>query len=192
VAVPERLLGALAGRAARLSDAIVTTSQQARARERNPAEARRAALRYTRARFSARGIPGWICQSTEYQMIRSRRTLVVTLLAALGIAAGAGTASARTAYDGIWSVVVAAEGGACSGAYRYPVAIVNGYVRHADPSDQSFNVNGRVGPGGRVSVQVSRGDQRAYGAGQLSRSAGGGSWRSPNGCAGHWQAARRG
>jgi hypothetical protein len=125
-------------------------------------------------------------------MTRSGRTFVVTALAALGIAAGPGAASARTAYDGIWSVVVAAEAGTCNGAYRYPVAIVNGYVRHANPYDQSFNVSGRVGAGGRVSVQVSRGDQRAFGVGQLSRSAGGGSWRSPNGCAGHWQAARRG
>ena len=103
-----------------------------------------------------------------------------------------GTASARTAYDGVWSVVVAAESGTCSGAYRYPVAIVNGYVRHAEYGDQSFNINGRVGSGGRVSVQVSRGDQRAYGTGRLSRLAGGGVWRSPNGCAGHWEAERRG
>jgi hypothetical protein len=126
-------------------------------------------------------------------MIKSRRMLVVSLLAALGIVAGASApASARTAYDGVWSVVVAAEAGTCSGAYRYPVAIVNGYVRHANPHDQSFNISGRVGEGGRVSVLVSRGDQRAYGVGRLSRAAGGGSWQSPNGCAGHWQAARRG
>jgi hypothetical protein len=126
-------------------------------------------------------------------MMRSRRKLVLSFMTVVGIVAGAsGTASARTAYDGIWSVVVAAEAGSCSGAYRYPVAIVNGYVRHADRGDQSFNIFGRVASNGRVNVQVSRGDQSAYGVGRLSRVAGGGSWSSPNGCAGHWQASRRG
>ena len=96
------------------------------------------------------------------------------------------------AYDGIWSVVVAADAETCSGAYRYPVAIVNGYVRHVDPNEASFNVNGRVGAGGRLTVQVSSGDQRAVGVGRLSRYVGSGFWRSPNGCAGHWEAARRG
>jgi hypothetical protein len=126
-------------------------------------------------------------------MTKSRTRIALRLaiaLAALPIAGG--TASAQTVYDGVWSVVVAAEAGTCSGAYRYPVAIVNGYVRHADVGDQSFNINGRVGSGGRISVQVSRGDQRAYGTGRLSRFAGGGVWRSPNGCAGHWEAQRRG
>jgi len=117
----------------------------------------------------------------------------VTLLIAFAVVAGASRpASARTAYDGVWSVVVAAETGTCSGAYRYPVAIVNGYVRHVDPGDASFNIDGRVGSGGRISVQVSRGDQRANGVGRLSRFTGGGTWRSLNGCAGHWDATRRG
>src|SRR5437879_5829408 len=118
-------------------------------------------------------------------MTRSRIRLASSLLIALGVVAGAsGTAVARSAYDGIWSVVVAAEAGSCNGAYRYPIAIVNGYVRHADRGDQAFNTYGRVDSGGRVSVRVSRGDQSAYGVGRLSRVAGGGSWSSPSGCAG--------
>lgn len=126
-------------------------------------------------------------------MTKPRTKLALCLAVALGVLAGtSGTASARTVYDGIWSVVIAAEAGSCSGAYRYPVAIVNGYVRHADAGDQSFNINGRVGSGGRVSVQVSRGDQRASGVGRLSRLTGGGVWRSPNGCGGRWEATRRG
>jgi hypothetical protein len=120
------------------------------------------------------------------------RKLASTALIAVAVMAVPGSASARTAYDGVWSVVVAAETGACSGAYRYPVAIANGYVRHVDPTDASFSIRGHVGSGGRVSVEVSRGDQRAHGVGRLSRVAGGGMWRSPNGCAGHWQATRRG
>ena len=107
-------------------------------------------------------------------MMRSRIRLASSLLIALGVVAGAsGTAVARSAYDGIWSVVVAAEAGSCSGAYR--VAIINGYVRHADRGDQAFNICGRVDSGGHVSVRVSRGDQSAYGVGRLSRVAGRGS-----------------
>ena len=126
-------------------------------------------------------------------MTRAKTNMTLgALIAAAVMAAASGTASARTAYDGVWSVVIAAESGTCSGAYRYPVAIVNGNVRHVDPSNQAFNIYGRVGSDGRLSVQVSRGDQRANGVGRLSRLAGGGSWRSPNGCAGHWEATRRG
>jgi len=120
------------------------------------------------------------------------RTRTAATLLALAMTAAAGApASARTVYDGVWSVVVAAESGTCSGAYRYPVAIVNGYVRHIDPSDASFDIRGRVGAGGRVNVQVTRGDQRAFGVGRLERFAGGGTWQSPNGCGGHWEASRR-
>jgi hypothetical protein len=84
------------------------------------------------------------------------------------------------------------ESGSCSGTYRYPVAIVNGRVRHVDPGDQAFSIRGRVATGGRVNVEVSRGDLHAYGIGRLSAAGGGGTWHSPNGCAGRWQAARRG
>jgi hypothetical protein len=128
----------------------------------------------------------------ELSTMRVRSGLAATFIAVAAVATTGGTASARTAYDGIWSVVVAAEAGACSGAYRYPVAIVNGYVRHVDSYDQSFSINGRVGAGGRVNVRVARGDLQAFGVGRLSRLAGGGTWRSPNGCAGRWQAGRHG
>ena len=114
-----------------------------------------------------------------------------TLLALATTVAANAPASARTVYDGVWSVVVAAESGTCSGAYRYPVAIVNGYVRHINPGDASFAIRGRVGAGGRVNVAVRRGDQSAYGVGRLARFSGGGTWQSPNGCAGHWEASRR-
>jgi hypothetical protein len=126
-------------------------------------------------------------------MTKLRRTVIISALAVLGtMAVASGPASARSAYDGAWSVVVTGNGGACSGTYRYPVAIINGIVRHARPGNGSFNISGRVGSGGHVSVGVSRGGQHAYGVGRLSRFAGAGSWRSPNGCAGYWQAARHG
>ena len=121
------------------------------------------------------------------------RNIGAGLLIALSVAAGtSGPASARTAHDGVWSVVVTAESGTCSGSYRYPVAIVNGSVRHAEPGEQLFNVRGKVGTDGRLSVEVSRGDLRAVGTGKLSGASGSGKWSSPSGCAGRWQAARRG
>jgi hypothetical protein len=124
-------------------------------------------------------------------MIGSRKSVAAGLLIALGVVAGtAATAAARTAYDGMWSVVVAAESGTCSGSYRYPVAIVNGNVRHAEQGEQMFDVRGRVGADGRVNVEVSSGDLRAYGVGRLAGTSGGGTWRS-SGCAGSWRAARR-
>jgi hypothetical protein len=124
-------------------------------------------------------------------MIGSRKSVAAGLLIALGLVAGTATAAARTAYDGVWSVVVAAESGTCSGSYRYPVAIVNGNVRHAEQGEQLFDVRGRVGTDGRVNVEVSRGDLRAFGVGRLAGASGGGTWRSPSGCAGSWRAARR-
>lgn len=127
----------------------------------------------------------------EQSATRARNGLAAAFIAVAVVATTGAAASARTEYDGVWSVVVAAEAGACSGAYRYPVAIVNGQVRPADPYDQSIAINGRVGAGGRVSVRVARGDLQAVGVGRLSRVAGGGTWRSPNGCAGRWQAGRR-
>lgn len=101
-------------------------------------------------------------------------------------------ASARSAYDGRWSVLIITERGTCDRAYRYPVQIVDGRVTYA--GDGSFNISGRVSGRGGVVVTVSRGDARASGSGRLSRVAGYGTWRgasSSNACSGTWQAERR-
>jgi hypothetical protein len=45
----------------------------------------------------------------------------------------------------------------------------NGRVRHADPGDQVFSIGGRVATGGRVNIEVSRGDLHAYGIGRRCR-----------------------
>jgi hypothetical protein len=125
-------------------------------------------------------------------MCTSTSCVAAALLTVLAVVAGTnGPASARTIYDGVWSVVVAVKSGTCSGAYRYPLAIVNGHVRPVAGSDQTIDIYGRVGSGGRVSVEVRRGDLSAHGVGRLSRYAGAGVWRSPNGCAGEWEATRR-
>ena len=56
----------------------------------------------------------------------------------------------------------------------------------------AFNVTGKVGPNGAVTVTVSRGNQSASGSGQLSATDGGGHWASASGeCSGTWTAERR-
>ena len=70
--------------------------------------------------------------------------------------------------------------GECDRAYRYPVRIRGGKVGHTE-SGSSFNIGGRVGAGGTVKVFVSRGDKRADGVGRLTRTGGGGKWKSARG-----------
>lgn len=99
-------------------------------------------------------------------------------------------ASARTRYDGIWSVSIVTEQGNCDRGYRAPVAIVNGVVGHT--GDSSFSIAGRVVTNGAVQVSVRRGDQLAHGSGRLGAFTGQGRWVSPtSGCAGYWTAERR-
>lgn len=124
------------------------------------------------------------------------RALSLTLLALTALA-GAGltaaSAAARTPYDGLWSVLIITERGACDRAYRYPVRIINGRVTYA--GEAAFNIFGRVRANGAVSVTVSRGDSRASGSGRLTRSFGRGAWRGASStgvCVGVWQAERRG
>lgn len=120
------------------------------------------------------------------------------LIAIVAVAAFAGhsvsgAAAQSAGLDGSWSVLVITDKGQCDRAYRYPVRIHRGKVRHADPSNTSFNIGGRVGKGGSVKVFVSRGDKRADGTGRLSRAGGGGLWKSSRGeCSGRWTAERRG
>jgi hypothetical protein len=102
------------------------------------------------------------------------------------------TASARTPYDGQWSVLIVTEKGSCDRGYRYGVQIVDGNVIY---DGGVVNFSGRVAPNGRVQVAVSSGDSRANGSGRLSRERGEGSWSGrsgPNICSGYWTAERRG
>jgi hypothetical protein len=113
--------------------------------------------------------------------------------AALGAMLVASTsASARTNFDGAWSVLVITEYGSCDRAYRYGVQIVNGRV--TDNGGTGASISGRVTPRGQVSVQVRQGNQQAVGAGRLSAASGGGQWKgsSPDQvCGGRWTAQRR-
>lgn len=124
-------------------------------------------------------------------------TTAFSALAALAILAGstipAGSApisAAKPSFDGHWSVLIVTEQGTCDRAYRYPVRISSGSVGYA--GEASFNVTGRVGANGAVTVTVSRGNHSASGSGMLSSSDGSGRWRTASGeCSGTWTAERR-
>ena len=118
-----------------------------------------------------------------------------TALAALALAAtpafSAPTQQAPKAnFDGNWSVLIMTQKGDCDRGYRYPVQISNGSVGYAGQA--SFNVGGKVGPNGAITVTVSRGDKSAHGTGTLSGAEGSGFWKTGGGeCSGTWTAERR-
>jgi hypothetical protein len=101
-------------------------------------------------------------------------------------------ASARTPFDGNWSVLIITRSGPCDAAYRYGLSIRNGAVIYEGSA--AVNVAGRVSANGAVRVRVWAGQQGASGAGRLGRSSGSGNWRgtgSMGTCAGVWTAERR-
>jgi hypothetical protein len=124
-----------------------------------------------------------------------KRKVVPALLTAVVAAAllwTAHAATARTPYDGVWSVSIITDAGDCDRAYRYALHIENGRIFYDDPS---FDISGHVGARGQVSVVVRQGQQQARGTGRLSGNYGEGLWSgesSTNKCSGHWEAERRG
>jgi hypothetical protein len=121
------------------------------------------------------------------------RRAVPAFACAAVLAAGLSSAAPARAQsaDGVWSVLIITEKGTCDRGYRYPVKITGGKVGHLNPSS-SFNINGRVSPGGGIFVKISRGDQSASGSGRIGGSSGSGRWKTASGeCSGVWQAERR-
>ena len=118
-----------------------------------------------------------------------RRTLSFAFaVLAVTAAATATSSSARSVYDGTWSVSIVTEKGECDRGYRYPVAITNGMLQNAGAAD--FDISGKVASNGAITVRVAHGDKSALGTGQLSVTYGEGSWRGGT-CAGTWTAERR-
>jgi hypothetical protein len=99
---------------------------------------------------------------------------------------------AANAFDGDWSVLIRTQVGDCDPAYRYGVQIENGEILNGGSAP--VTLEGYVAPSGAVRVSVSAGNQEAHGAGRLSRTSGGGTWRGEGSlgtCAGTWVAQRR-
>ncbi len=114
---------------------------------------------------------------------------VAFALASLGATvASALPGQTKPNFDGSWSVVIVTEKGDCDRAYRYPINITNGSL--ANGGSASFDISGKVGPDGSITVRVSRGDKNATGIGRLTAASGTGSWTGGS-CAGTWAAERR-
>ena len=129
---------------------------------------------------------------TFFEAIRPVTVLgAAAMLVSMAIPAGsAPIAAGKANFDGAWSVLIVTQKGTCDRAYRYPVKIANGSVNYAGTA--SFDVNGKVGANGAVTVTVSKGSQSAKGAGQLSGNSGSGRWTAGSGeCSGSWTAERR-
>jgi hypothetical protein len=124
-------------------------------------------------------------------LLRSATQLAAGIVVAAAALAPA-PATARTPFDGNWSVLIMTRSGPCDSAYRYGLSIRNGAVIYEGSA--AVNVAGRVSGNGAVSVRVSAGSQGASGAGRLGRSTGSGKWRgtgSMGTCSGVWTAERR-
>lgn len=91
-------------------------------------------------------------------------------------------------YDGLWSVSVVTEKGACDRGYRYPIRITNGTLANA--GDAVFNISGQVVQNGAITVRVSAAGKSANGIGRLSGNIGAGSWTGGE-CSGTWTAQKR-
>jgi hypothetical protein len=111
------------------------------------------------------------------------------VISAAAIFVAAFPAIAATSYDGLWSVVIVTQKGACDRSYRYPVRISNASLVNA--GDSAVSIKGSVQGNGSLTVTVSDGSKNVTGSGRLSATAGAGSW-SGGDCAGTWEAERRG
>lgn len=96
------------------------------------------------------------------------------------------------AYDGLWSVSISTVTGSCPASLRYPAQITNGRVGLAG-GEGGYAISGAVYNTGGIIVIVSQSGHSATGRGRMSRSGGGGRWRTATGeCSGTWVAQRRG
>jgi hypothetical protein len=101
----------------------------------------------------------------------------------------AGTAQARSAYDGSWDLVFVTQRGACDPSYNFTVNVSNGVVTH--PNLVRFR--GYVAKSGAVRASVTVQDKYAAGSGRLSGASGRGTWSGYAGtarCSGYWTAQR--
>jgi hypothetical protein len=129
-------------------------------------------------------------RSTQIRTAASALAALAILAVTAAPVLSAPIAAGKHSFDGTWSVLIVTQKGTCDRAYRYPVRISNGSVGYA--GEASFNVSGKVGDNGAVTVTVSRGSQSASGAGHLSAAGGSGRWTAGSGeCSGTWTAERR-
>lgn len=120
--------------------------------------------------------------------IHARFSLAVTL--AIGLAATT-PAFAQKTFDGAWSVLVVTTSGSCE-QYRYAVKVAGGVISYAG-QEGGFSVAGGVKANGAVAATLTAGSQTLEARGRLTGTRGAGTWKAPaRGCAGRWEADKRG
>jgi hypothetical protein len=117
----------------------------------------------------------------------SRKALFAFIAAAATLTST--TSFAMPRYDGLWSVSVVTQKGDCDPGYRYPIRISNGALVNAGAA--GFDISGKVGQTGAITVTLSAGGKSATGSGRLAGNGGGGLWTGGQ-CSGSWTAERRG
>ncbi len=119
--------------------------------------------------------------------ISSRKALFALIAASATLVST--TSFAMPRYDGTWSVLVMTQKGDCDPGYRYPIRISNGALVNAGAA--GFDISGKVGQTGAITVTLSAGGKSATGSGRLAGNGGGGLWTGGQ-CSGSWTAERRG
>jgi hypothetical protein len=119
------------------------------------------------------------------------RIAVFAALLVLTATASVSAKSARTSFDGYWSILIVTDAGSCDPAYRFGLRIAGGRLFYDGVA--GVILSGKVDTRGNVRVSLRQGDSIAQGNGLLSESSGSGGWQgaSPTArCSGHWLAAR--
>ncbi len=118
-----------------------------------------------------------------------RSAAAICILTALVSANPVVAATARSNYDGAWSLNFVTQRGSCDPAYNFDVNISNGIVSH--PNLVRFT--GKVTAGGLVRAAVTVQDKHAVGSGRLTGRSGRGTWTGQEGgarCSGYWTAQK--
>lgn len=110
-------------------------------------------------------------------------------LAYAPIAAQAEKARGLVSHDGVYSVEVYTQSGACDRVYRWTINVAGGRV--VSGGDGFMQASGRISENGAVSLAFRRDNQVANVTGRVKGGAASGAWSSPTmQCAGSWRAAR--
>jgi hypothetical protein len=117
-----------------------------------------------------------------------RRGLGAVVMAVLATLAPFCAAIAMPAFEGVWSVSIVTDTGACENGNGYAVRITDGVL--SDASHIGFIISGTVRESGHVAWAVVYGNRNAAGSGRLSGKSGAGKW-SGNSCTGTWSAERQ-
>jgi type 1 fimbria pilin len=119
-------------------------------------------------------------------MRRNRIGIAVSgSILAAAAALTAAPATARTAYDGLWTVTVVTKSGSCEPQTHSTLTVTDGKVSAA-----GSDITGSIGREGLVHVSING----ASANGHLSGNAGSGKWNGASAgipCSGRWEASRQ-